>query len=176
MNGFELMDPKMDYKTDLESCFSPQKAKEAGTIKESWTNQEILAILNKFLIQEARWLKGNSALSSIYSFQLLADRSMYEGNEVLNAFLKYLLFFEYELVEIVRTTGCVREDEFTFPPTHEKKFTVDTFIELNQLLESTIESVRSQGQDDNVLNAISDHLEFRRCILHSVMMIAYGAE
>lgn len=99
------MDPKMDSKVDIQNSFSPQKAKDNGTIKDIWTDSEVLAILNTFLIQEARWLKGTSTVSSIYSCQLLADPSLYESNEVLNAYVQYLLFFEYELVEIVRTTG-----------------------------------------------------------------------
>ena len=133
------MDRKMDCKADLDQCFSPQKAKESGTIKEEWTNGEILAILNGFVIQEARWLRGNSALSSIYSFQLLADSSLYKNNEILDAFIKYLLFFEYELIEIVRTTGCVRDDEFTFSPTHEKTHLMKSFSELLKHLDSIID-------------------------------------
>jgi hypothetical protein len=105
MNGFELMDPKMDSKVNIQHSFSPQKAKDNGTIKDTWTNSELLAILNTFLIQEARWLKGTSTVSSIYSCQLLADPSLYQSNAILNAYVQYLLYFEYELVEIVRTTG-----------------------------------------------------------------------
>ncbi|CAI2387508.1 unnamed protein product [Moneuplotes crassus] len=175
MNGFELMDPKMDNKCDLESSFSPQKAKEAGTIKETYSNNEVLAILNLFLIQEVRWLKGNAPLATIYSFQLLADSSYYSNNDILDAYLKYLIFFEYELVEIIRTTGCVRDDEFTFPPVHEKKHTCETLVELLKLLDSVIEKTTAQGADDPILLSISNHLQFRRSIIYSVMMMGSGA-
>ena len=90
MNGFELMDPKMDCKANQDNSFSPQKAKEAGQIKEIWSNKEVLAILNRYLIQEARWLKGNSTMSTIYSFQLLADPSLFQSNKVLNAYIQYI--------------------------------------------------------------------------------------
>ena len=103
MNGFELMDPKMDCKANQDNCFSPQKAKEAGHIKEEWSNAEVLAILNTYLIQEARWLKGNSTLSTIYSFQLLADPSLFESNKIINAYIQYIMFFEYEVVELIRS-------------------------------------------------------------------------
>lgn len=46
MNGFELMDVKMDNKSIINDCFSPQKSKAEGILKDSWTNTEILAILN----------------------------------------------------------------------------------------------------------------------------------
>jgi len=173
MNGFELMDPKMDCKVNAESYFSPQKAIKDGSIKEAYTDGEILAILNKYLIQEARWLKGNSTISTIYSFQLLADRKLYENQEIINAYLQYLLFLEYETVELVRTSGSVREDEYSFPHLHEPNFTIDSLFDLLELLNSVADKV--YDENDNIKSGIAQHLRLRANIIKSFMLLVYGS-
>lgn len=171
MNGFELMDIKMDTKADKDKLFSPSKSKKSGDIRDSYTDREILAIFNKFLIQEARWLKGNSTISTIYSFQLLVNPEFYNKNEILNAYLQYLLFFEYETLEIIRSWGSVRDDEFAFPSLHEQKSTEESLFGLLELLDKTIAKVYDES--DPIKCGICAHLKLRRNLAKSFMLLAY---
>jgi hypothetical protein len=175
MNGFELMDPKMDCKAALDQWFSIQRSKESGVLKEEWTNEEVLSILNHFLVEEARWMKGNSAVSSIYSCQILTDPVFYCSNKILNAYVEYLLYFEYNIVELFRMSGSVREDEFAFPPTHEPNYTFERFDQLIAHLEEVILEWQKMEEGD-ISKSIWLHLKFRLNLIKSYMLIMYDEE
>jgi len=81
--------------------------------------------------------------------------------------------FEYQVVEIFRSTGSVREDEFCFPPVHDYKSTAETLEELFKLLLATITELE-KSNDDPVLDAIATHLKLRLSIIKSTMLMIYG--
>ena len=129
--------------------------------------------MNKFLIQEARWLKGNSTISTIYSFQLLVDKNLYKNDEVLYAYIEYLLFFEYESLELVRSSSSVRDDEYSFPSIHELQCDWSTLHEVLELLKTTSDKI--EDFNDPVKMGIAAHLRFRSELIKSFMLLTHDA-
>lgn len=107
---------------------------------------------------------------------MLADPQLYESNSVLNAFLQYILFFEYESVELIKSCGSVRDDEYSFPILHEEKYSVKGLCDLLELLASTAQNiVDSSPEGDKIAQGIANHLKLRMNIIKGYMLIVYGS-
>jgi hypothetical protein len=87
MNGYVIGDPKMDIQAESSTLFSPAKLEslDPPVIKDTYTDSEILAVLNESLARESNWWKGNNTFANIFSFVLLAKEEYMNVHPVFEA-------------------------------------------------------------------------------------------
>ena len=102
MAGFELNDPKMDLQFGQDEAFHPSKF----SLKEL-TDQELVGILNESLCHEANLWQGKNVFGNIYSFAPFSKKEFLKQNPVISALGDYLLFMNFYMVDLARTTTCL---------------------------------------------------------------------
>jgi len=117
MNSFEAMHDKMDSRMHRASALTLKVARETGIIAPELTDNHRHALLCDLLAHFATWQEKNALLvQSLFSCIYLADRTLFENDEVLGPFVHALLFIINIYHRRMIYSSVIRDEDVNFPP------------------------------------------------------------
>jgi len=150
MSAFELMDPKMDSRSKRGEVLTPQKAEEQGLLRiteRELKEEELLALLDEFMMQIASWLKGHQMQQTVYTCLYMAKREFYEKNKCLVGYIEALHYIFYKYSEVLRTSATLREEDVNLPPFIQKVQTLEV-AEIVANLSASISEFQSKSKSN----------------------------
>ena len=101
MNAYDLMNPKMDVKHNLQNYFNPTKFEESGLIKESYSELQLLSLLNLSLRHEINMWQGHNQYSNVFSLVFFAKDEWHRPHPEIHALVEYIKFINFYIIDLV---------------------------------------------------------------------------